>query len=43
MFSSPYHSFHIPVLGISFTIDTPIKVARYQLPQFNEAIDRQAN
>src|SRR5690606_21325077 len=23
------HSFHIPVMGISFTIDTPIKVAAY--------------
>ncbi len=23
------HSFHIPVMGISFTIDTPIKVASY--------------
>lgn len=23
------HSFHIPVMGIAFTIDTPIKVARY--------------
>lgn len=23
------HSFHIPVMGLAFTIDTPIKVARY--------------
>lgn len=23
------HSFHIPVLGLGFTIDTPIKVARF--------------
>jgi hypothetical protein len=23
------HSFHIPVMGISFTIDTPLKVAQY--------------
>ena len=23
------HSFHIPVMGTAFTIDTPIKVARY--------------
>ena len=23
------HSFHIPVMGIGFTVDTPIKVARF--------------
>ena len=23
------HSFHIPVMGIGFTIDTPIKIAQY--------------
>jgi len=23
------HSFHIPVMGTGFTIDTPLKVARY--------------
>ncbi len=23
------HTFHIPVMGLSFTIDTPVKVARY--------------
>lgn len=26
--SSP-HTFHIPVMGLAFTVDTPIKVARY--------------
>ncbi|WP_290796430.1 hypothetical protein [Flavihumibacter sp. UBA7668] len=26
---SPVHRFHIPVMGLAFTIDTPIKVARY--------------
>jgi len=25
----PPHSFHIPVMGLAYTIDTPIKVARY--------------
>lgn len=25
----PAHSFHIPVMGTGFTIDTPLKVARY--------------
>lgn len=27
-FMSPHH-FHIPVMGLAFTLDTPIKVARY--------------
>jgi hypothetical protein len=26
---TPTHSFHIPVMGLAFTIDTPIKVARF--------------
>ena len=26
---SPVHTFHIPVMGTAFTIDTPIKVARF--------------
>jgi len=25
----PIHSFHIPVMGLAYTIDSPIKVARY--------------
>jgi len=29
MISSSPHQFHIPVMGLAFTIDTPIKVARY--------------
>ncbi|HQV01222.1 MAG TPA: hypothetical protein PLO59_08685, partial [Bacteroidia bacterium] len=29
MHTAPLHSFHIPVMGLGFTIDTPIKVARY--------------
>jgi hypothetical protein len=29
MQNSPPHSFHIPVMGLAFTIDTPLKVARY--------------
>ncbi|RYF75866.1 MAG: hypothetical protein EOO39_06340, partial [Cytophagaceae bacterium] len=27
--SNPVHSFHIPVMGLAYTIDTPLKVARY--------------
>ncbi|MBK9736357.1 MAG: hypothetical protein IPO92_15925 [Saprospiraceae bacterium] len=29
MQTSPYHSFHIPVLGLAYSIDSPVKVARY--------------
>jgi hypothetical protein len=29
MQQSSIHSFHIPVMGLSFTIDTPLKVARF--------------
>ena len=25
----PTHTFHIPVMGTGFTVDTPLKVARY--------------
>jgi hypothetical protein len=29
MYSPSHHSFHIPVMGLAYTIDSPIKVARY--------------
>lgn len=29
MHYSPLHKFHIPVMGLSYTIDSPIKVARF--------------
>lgn len=29
MQNPPLHSFHIPVMGLAFTIDSPIKVARF--------------
>lgn len=29
MYYSPNHNFHIPVMGLAYTIDTPIKVARF--------------
>ncbi len=29
MYIPPQHKFHIPVMGIAFTIDSPIKVARF--------------
>ena len=29
MIASPYHKFHIPVMGLAYTIDSPIKVAQF--------------
>ena len=29
MNNSPFHKFHIPVMGLAYTIDSPIKVARF--------------
>ena len=29
MYYSPQHKFHIPVMGLAYTVDTPIKVARF--------------
>jgi hypothetical protein len=29
MSKTPLHTFHIPVLGLSYSIDTPVKVARF--------------
>lgn len=29
MYNSPLHKFHIPVMGLAYTIDTPIKVAPF--------------
>jgi len=33
------HSFHIPVMGIGFTIDTPIKVAQYGMDSVISLVD----
>ncbi len=29
MYNNPLHKFHIPVMGLAYTIDTPVKVAPY--------------
>ena len=29
MYHSPLHKFHIPVMGLAFTIDSPVKVSRF--------------
>ena len=33
------HSFHIPVMGIAFTIDTPIKVAHFGISSVMSLVD----
>ncbi len=35
----PVHSFHIPVMGTGFTIDTPLKVARYGISSVVSLVD----
>ena len=33
------HSFHIPVMGIGFTIDSPLKVAHYGIDSVISLVD----
>ncbi|MDO9036843.1 MAG: hypothetical protein Q7U59_00670 [Lutibacter sp.] len=33
------HSFHVPVMGIAFTIDTPIKIAKYGISSVISVVD----
>ncbi|MEO6498542.1 MAG: hypothetical protein ABIN95_05985, partial [Mucilaginibacter sp.] len=33
------HTFHIPVLGLGFSIDTPLKVARYGISSVVSIVD----
>lgn len=33
------HSFHIPVLGLAFSIDSPIKVAKYGISSVLSIVD----
>ncbi len=35
----PIHSFHIPVMGTGFSIDTPVKVARYGISSVISLVD----
>jgi hypothetical protein len=39
MADSQVHSFHIPVLGLAFSIDTPIRVARYGISSVISIVD----
>ena len=33
------HSFHIPVMGLGFTIDTPVKVAHFGITSVISIVD----
>ena len=33
------HSFHIPVMGLAFTIDSPIKIAKYGISSVISIVD----
>jgi len=35
----PIHSFHIPVMGLAFTVDSPIKVAQYGISSVVSIVD----
>jgi hypothetical protein len=37
--SREYHSFHIPVMGLAFTVDTPVKVAKYGISSVMSIVD----
>ena len=39
MTDSRVHSFHIPVLGLAFSVDTPIRVARYGISSVISIVD----
>ncbi|GEN74291.1 hypothetical protein [Chryseobacterium hagamense] len=39
MNSKPLHSFHIPVMGLAYTIDSPIRVAQYGISSVVSIID----
>ncbi|MGA9637698.1 hypothetical protein [Flavobacterium sp.] len=37
--TNPIHSFHIPVMGLGYTIDSPIKVAQYGISSVVSIVD----
>ncbi len=37
--TKPIHTFHVPVMGTAFSIDTPIKVARYGIHSVISLVD----
>lgn len=41
MIQTPVHTFHIPVMGLGFTIDTPLKVARFGISSVISIIEHE--
>lgn len=41
MYTPEVHSFHIPVLGLGYSIDTPVKVARFGIASVISIVDDQ--
>ncbi len=39
MYSNQIHKFHIPVMGLAFTIDSPIKVAQYGISSVMSVVE----
>ena len=39
MIRSTPHKFHIPVMGLGFTIDTPLKVARFGISSVMSVVE----
>jgi hypothetical protein len=39
MIKKPLHNFHIPVMGLAYTIDSPIRVAQYGISSVVSIID----
>ncbi len=39
MENSRVHTFHIPVLGLAFSIDTPVRVARFGITSVISIVD----
>ena len=37
--TKPQHTFHIPVMGLAYTIDSPIRVAKYGISSVISIID----
>jgi hypothetical protein len=37
--TKPLHTFHIPVMGLAYTIDSPIRVAKYGISSVISIID----
>ena len=39
MIKKPLHNFHIPVMGLAYTIDSPVRVAQYGISSVISIID----